>query len=152
MLERGRYKTKQQEAILAFFEAGRDRCFTAEEAHAHLGESGMDVGKTTVYRAITRLCEEGVLRRYTPAESGDAACYQFNSCQDRHLHIRCRGCGELAHMDCEAVEGFCRHIASHHGFQLDEGQTVLVGLCQQCASGEGGHARGNSAPREDPAP
>lgn len=151
MLERKRYKTKQQEAVLAFFQAGQERCFTAEEAYAHLGESGMDVGKTTVYRAITRLCEEGVLRRYTPAESGDAAFYQYNSCKDNHLHIRCRVCGELAHMDCEAVEGFCRHIASHHGFQLDEGQTVLVGLCGRCASLEGGQTRRKEKQQEEAA-
>lgn len=148
-LERRRYKTKQQEAVLAFFEGGQDRCFTVEEAHAHLVGSGTDMGKTTVYRAITRLCEEGVLRRYTPVESGDAAFYQYNSCKDKHLHIRCRVCGELAHMDCEAVESFCRHIASHHGFQLDEGQTVLVGLCRPCASVEGGQGNGNKTPQEE---
>ncbi|NLV58030.1 MAG: transcriptional repressor [Clostridiales bacterium] len=149
MLERGRYKTKQQRAVLAFFEAGKERCFTVEEVHAHLSDSGREVGLTTVYRAITRLCEEGVLRRYTPAEIGDAAYYQYNSCKDNHLHIRCSSCGDLAHMDCEEVEGFCRHIASHHGFQLDEGQTVLVGLCRRCAGAHNVQAQKKQEQREE---
>lgn len=149
MLERGRYKTKQQRAVLAFFEAGKERCFTVEEVHAHLSDSGREVGLTTVYRAITRLCEEGVLRRYTPAEIGDAAYYQYNSCKDNHLHIRCSSCGDLAHMDCEEVEDFCRHIASHHGFQLDEGQTVLVGLCRRCAGAHNVQAQKKQEQREE---
>ncbi len=133
MQERGPYQTKQQKAVLAFFEAQQDLCFTAEEAYLHLQGLHLEVGKTTVYRAVARLCETGVLRRYVPAGSGDAACYQFNPCRDNHLHIRCSACGELAHMDCQEVTEFCRHIAIHHGFVLNEGQTVLVGFCQACA-------------------
>lgn len=133
MQERGHYKTKQQDAVQGFFAERPERCFTVDEVHAHLAGLGMDVGKTTVYRAITRLCEESALRRYAFSGRGEASCYQHNACKDNHLHIRCEGCGELAHMDCQEVEEFCRHIASHHGFQLSEGKTVLVGLCQECA-------------------
>lgn len=132
MPERRKYKTRKKEAVQAFFMERHGRCFTAEEVYIHLGSSGMEVGKATVYRSIIRLCEEGTLRRYAPPGTGDAAYYQYNPCGEHHLHIRCLTCGGLAHVNCEEAGAFCRHIASHHGFAVDEGQTILVGRCKQC--------------------
>ncbi len=133
MKERGKYQTRQQEAVAAFLRAAPSGCLTAEEVHARLSASGLDVGKTTVYRAMTRLCEEGKLRRYAPSGTGEAAQYQWNPCEHDHLHIRCLGCGLLEHLSCDEVGEFCRHILSHHGFELDEGQTILYGRCKRCA-------------------
>ena len=132
MIGRGRYHTKRKEAVRAFFMERRERCFTAEEVYNHLGGCGMEVGRTTVYRSISRLCEEGMVRRYAPPGTGGAACYQYNPCSDPHLHLRCVSCGGIAHVDCEEASAFSRHIANQHGFALDERQTVLVGRCKQC--------------------
>lgn len=132
MKERGKYQTKQQEAVAAFFQGLPSLCLTAEEVYLRLSATGLDVGKTTVYRAISRLCEEGQLRRYAPHSSGGAAQYQWNPCHDNHLHIRCLSCGALEHLSCDEVRAFCGHIAGHHGFQLDESQTILYGRCKRC--------------------
>ena len=132
MSERGKYQTRQQEAVLALFQAEPTLCLTAEEIYLRLMGAGSDVGKTTVYRAVSRLCENSLLRRYAPHGNGDAACYQWNNCGQNHLHIRCLNCGELAHLGCEEVRQFCRHIANHHGFTLSEGQTILYGYCEEC--------------------
>lgn len=132
MSQRGNYQTKQQEAIEALFSSRSQECLTADEAHRALLESGLDIGKTTVYRTITRLCQTGRLRRYISHDSGGAALYQYAPCQESHLHIRCTQCGALAHLHCEEVEAFSLHLTHHHGFTLDEGQTVLYGLCEAC--------------------
>ena len=137
MKVRGTYQTKQQEAIAALFQANTALCLTADEIHLQLSEKGEDIGRTTVYRAITRLCGENKLRRYAPHQSGEAACYQWNPCKENHLHIRCVNCGALAHLHCAEVQEFCRHIASDHGFVLAEGQTVLYGICHQCGQTQG---------------
>lgn len=138
MKERGQYQTKQQEAVAAFFQAEPAGCLTAEEVYRRLSEKGLDVGKTTVYRAISRLCEAGRLRRYAPHDNGEAAQYQWNPCHDDHLHIRCTHCGALEHLSCEEVRAFCGHIASHHGFVLNESQTILYGSCRTCAQAADG--------------
>ncbi len=132
MPQRGRYQTRQQEAVEALFCAAPHRCLTVEEAHRALEGGGMEVGRTTVYRAITRLCEAGRLRRYAPQESGEAARYQYNPCRESHLHIRCTRCGAMEHLHCGEVEAFARHLGHDHGFTLDEAQTVLYGLCDAC--------------------
>ena len=132
MSQRGAYQTRQQEAIEQLFSARPEECLTAEDAYHALRESGMEIGKTTVYRSITRLCQAGRLRRYVPHDSGTAAMFQFNPCQESHMHIRCIHCGALAHLHCEEVEAFSRHLTQHHGFVLDEGQTILYGSCEAC--------------------
>ncbi len=132
MPERGAYQTRQQEAVASLFSKNQDTCLTAEEAYAALLSEGMDVGKTTVYRVITKLCERGVLRRYAPRERGEAASYQHNPCAQSHMHIRCVSCGALAHLHCDEVEAFAAHLKGHHGFTLDEGQTILYGMCENC--------------------
>ncbi len=129
MGERGKYQTKQKEVIADFFRARPDECLTAEAVY---GALGADVGMTTVYRAVARLCEEGFLRRFMPRAAGDAALYQLNRCAEHHMHIRCVDCGTLAHLHCGEVEAFGAHLFEHHGFVLDECQTVLYGRCAQC--------------------
>ena len=129
MAIRGKYQTKQKETIAAYFQERPDACLTAEAVYAALG---MDVGMTTVYRAVARLCDEGFLRRYAPQTIGEAALYQLNPCKGGHMHIRCVDCGTLAHLHCDVVRDFAGHLLDHHGFVLDEGQTVLYGRCHQC--------------------
>ncbi|NLO84753.1 MAG: transcriptional repressor [Clostridiales bacterium] len=126
------YQTRQQKAVQKLFSARPEDCLTAEEAYDQLTIAGMEVGKTTVYRAITRLLEQGLLRRYAAQDSSEAASYQYNPCVDSHLHIRCMDCGVLEHLHCDEVEHFSAHLAHHHGFTLDEGQTMLYGLCKAC--------------------
>jgi len=135
-MQRGNYQTRQQEAVAALFERRAEACLTADETYRLLLDAGMDVGKTTVYRTITRLCEAGVLRRYAPELPGEAAQYQFNPCLESHLHIRCVQCGALEHLHCGDVEHFAKHIQAHHGFVLDEARTMLCGLCNDCAHRE----------------
>jgi len=132
MSQRGSYQTRQQEAIEGLFARRTNECMTAEEAHQALIANGLDIGKTTVYRAIARLCQTGRLRKYAAPSSGEAARFQYNPCQESHLHIRCVHCGALAHLHCEEVEAFTQHLSCHHGFTLDEGQTILYGCCESC--------------------
>lgn len=135
-MTRGSYQTKQQEAVEALFSSRPGDCLTADDAHRALVEGGMDIGKTTVYRVLTKLCQTGRLRRYVSHDSGGAALYQYAPCQESHLHIRCVQCGALAHLHCEEVEAFTAHLTRHHGFTLDESQTTLYGLCENCRMNE----------------
>ena len=132
MPPRGDYQTQRKDAVEAYFEQNADRCLTAEDCCRQLSSEGVAIGITTIYRAITRLYEAGRLRRYAPSERGKAATYQYNGCQDQHLHMVCRMCGSLHHLKCEDVERFREHLLEEHNFLLDEGQTVLYGLCAKC--------------------
>ena len=132
MATRGAYQTKQREAVIRLFRQRPESCLTAQEAYEALEGQGAAIGKTTVYRVITRLWEDGALRRYAPHERGEAARFQLNPCKESHLHLRCVECGAMSHLRCEEAEAFREHLTKRHGFCLDEGQTLLYGRCQSC--------------------
>ncbi len=136
MSQRGSYQTRRQEGIEALFREQPEACLTVEEAYQALLKKGVELGRTTVYRSITRLCQSGRLRRYAAADSGGAARFQYNPCQESHLHIRCVHCGALAHLRCEEADAFSRHLVCQHGFTLDVKQTILYGCCDSCRQKE----------------
>ena len=127
-MDRNNYNTKQRDEIVEFFNRHRGKCYTAKE----LIKSGeVSSGEATVYRTLSRLANQGVLKRFT---DGDASCYQLNESEEcaKHFHLKCEQCGKLIHMDCEFMADMKRHIESAHGFAVDIGKTVIYGLCGAC--------------------
>ena len=129
---RGNYQTRQMDVVLNYFKEAPDKCSTIEKVYRTLADEGVSVGETTVYRAVARLFNAGVLCKYPPPEKGEGALYQYNTCKGDHLHIRCISCGLLAHLPCTEAQAFSAHLLEDHGFRLDEAQTVLYGICEKC--------------------
>ena len=122
------YNTKQRNDVIAFFASSPDRSFTVEEASANLST----VPRSTVYRLITRLSEEGILRK--TGSEGRKAVYQYQGKECAyHMHIRCRECGRTEHLDAEATRKIEEIISVSSSFvALDT--TVIEGLCNECRS------------------
>lgn len=126
------YKTRQREEILAVFEAFPDRCFSAREL---ITEASLAASQATVYRTLTVLANEGLIRRFKSAVGGD--CYKLACRKSDHIHFVCTSCGELLHSDCKFISELSEHLQSCHGFRLDTGNTVIYGLCAKCSHSEG---------------
>ncbi len=129
------YKTKQRAAVEAVLQS-TDNHVTVEEMVERLNADGKSVGRTTVYRCLERLVEEGRARKYA-AQSGESACYQYiaddHACHE-HFHLKCTACGRLIHIECDHMNELSAHIAAEHGFAVDPLKTVLYGLCGECAA------------------
>lgn len=122
------YKTKQRDEIVEFFNQHRGKCYTARD----LIKSGeVSSGEATVYRTLSKLAGQGILKRFT---DGDASCYQLNESEEcsRHFHLKCESCGKVIHMDCDFMADMSRHIEHSHSFFVDIGKTVIYGLCGEC--------------------
>lgn len=123
------YKTRQREIILSLFEKYPDKCFSAKDI---IENCDINVGQATVYRTLTRLSEEDLLRRFRTDGGCDyykLACHRSGTC---HMHIVCRKCGDMIHSDCEFIDEMARHLLDAHGFQLDTSRTVIYGICRDC--------------------
>jgi Fur family ferric uptake transcriptional regulator len=87
---------------------------------------------------LDKLTESGQVRRYaTDGVSG--ACYQFMNRQEdchSHLHLKCEGCGELVHLECDALNSLEAHMLNEHAFKLNPMKTVLYGQCDSCSKNQ----------------
>lgn len=128
------YKTQQKELLLAFLYANRETPFTVDEIAARMRETFDNApGKSTVYRLMGKLCDEGSVKRFEKGNSrtflyqyaGEAACR-------RHLHMKCLQCGKLLHMQTEQSEQLLREIFGNSDFEVDRQETTLFGRCAQC--------------------
>ena len=115
-MDRNNYNTKQRDEIVEFFSRHRGSCFTAKDI---ITSGEVTVGEATVYRTLTKLANQGVLKRFTGDGSG-------------HFHLKCDRCQRLIHMDCGFMKEMQQHIEQNHGFAVDVGRTVIYGLCSDC--------------------
>lgn len=133
-MEGKEYRTRQREVILEFLKNSDSRHVSIEEVLEHIKAAGEKVGRTTIYRYMEKLTDEGVLRKYF-IEEGTGACYQYvnpqKNCRE-HFHLKCLKCGSLIHVECEYLEQIGSHILTHHGFEVDNTKTVFYGICRDC--------------------
>lgn len=138
-MEKTTYHTIGRERLLTYFAEHPGRQLTVEELTAALVREGVTVGKSTVYRLVGKLCEEGKLSRLRDGERG---CFFYayaedtRGCDGHHFHLKCLGCGRLFHLECRHSEALCDHIAGTHHFRIDSGRTLLYGQCERCQRAE----------------
>jgi len=130
---RGEYNTRQKREMLAFLKKNDLKHFTVDDLVFEMEEQGEKIGRSTAYRFLEQLAEQGSVRKYQNARG--ITQYQHvehNEDCDGHFHMMCRSCGRLLHVNCDLMNGLSRHIYTEHGFQLDPRETVLMGICARC--------------------
>lgn len=137
-----RYKTKQQDAILAVL--SREGHVTADGIVDALKAMGTPVSTATAYRALTRFEEEGLVRRM-PSSGRHPSCFEYlgrrgDAAAPSAVHCECRECGQIIHLQCHELDSLREHIAAEHGFEIDPWQTVLFGTCDSCRSKQGANS------------
>ncbi|MEV1287173.1 Fur family transcriptional regulator [Micromonospora sp. NPDC049679] len=87
------------------------------------------VSTQAVYDVLGALSRAGLARRIEPA--GSPARYEART-GDNHHHVVCRGCGEVADIDCALGAAPCLEPDAVHGFTVDEAEVTFWGLCPAC--------------------
>lgn len=128
------YRTRQREVILDFLKNSNSCHVSVDDVLEQMKQAGEKVGRTTIYRYMEKLTEEGTLRKYF-IEEGAGACYQYVDSAQRcheHFHLKCLRCGRLIHVECDYLNQIGTHIFEHHGFEVDNTKTVFYGVCKEC--------------------
>lgn len=122
------YNTQQKTALLCFLRKNADRQLTIDEIIDGMGETAP--GKSTAYRQIKKLCDDGIVHRFS-RDGESSAVYQLAgaACCSEHLHIKCVDCGRLMHLDDAAQE----LLSKTTGFVIDDLHSMLYGHCAECA-------------------
>jgi Fur family ferric uptake transcriptional regulator len=130
--EKSSYRTNQKNILIDFLRSNPDKEFSTDQIAEVI--CGKGIGKSTVYRLISKLCDDGEILR-THADNGKKSLYRYidkdHSC-DEHFHLKCRDCGKIIHLECGLVKELGKHIEAEHGFHLDIRSTVINGVCEDC--------------------
>ena len=136
------YQTEQKKILLSFLEKNSNQAYSIDEIVHGLSTTskGEAPGKSTVYRLMTRLLEEGCVKRFVKGNSRHFVyqLLQGGHCH-MHLHLKCVLCGNLLHLDDATSHRLLQTIAEVQNFTVSEKDTVLFGTCKHC-QGDHSHA------------
>lgn len=124
------YNTEQKRLLVDFFKNNPDSSYTVEEI---VKKTGDKLAKSTVYRLIVRLTEEGMLKRMTRGNSRTFV-YQMIAGENchTHLHLRCTDCGRVIHMKESVSNELLAAIRQENSFFVSEKETLILGKCALC--------------------
>lgn len=128
------YKTKGKEILYAFFQALGGKRFCAKDIIDYLEAKELSMNQATVYRNLEKLCADGILIK--SKQPNDEHCYyqyvgENSHCQE-HLHLQCKKCGKIIHLENPGMNIFFQEVQQKYGFLLEPMESVLVGVCAEC--------------------
>ena len=127
------YNTDRRGEIISLLSSESDKAFTTEEICKRIITEG---GKSTVYRIISDLTAKGIIKKLSDPNTRHVR-YQYlgkRSCAE-HLHLKCKSCERLIHLDRSTSELIMNHVKSAGGFSVDPTE-ILSGLCSSCQGKE----------------
>lgn len=125
-----KYNTEKRKRITELFAAYSYKSFTSEQIAAVVTDE--DCGKSTVYRILSDMLREGKIKKISSPNSRKVS-YQYIDCEHTggHLHLRCKDCGLLIHLDTQTSQKLTEGLMESMRFALDEGE-ILFGRCESC--------------------
>lgn len=95
------------------------------------------MGQTTLYRALDRMTEDGLVLKI-PSVDGSKAQYRYvggTECSHPGKLV-CLKCGRIIPLECGQLKAFEKHIYEDHHFRLDRHQLIFYGCCARCSEQE----------------
>lgn len=126
----GKRYSRQRELI---YEAvkGSDAHPTAEMVYQWLKPENPGLSLGTVYRNLTLLAQEGMLRRMPfPVE-------RYDACVEPHSHLRCEVCGRVMDLMLDydnRMDDLAAQVQPDA--RITRHDLIFYGLCPQCREGE----------------
>ncbi|MFV2118534.1 Fur family transcriptional regulator [Streptomyces sp. Act-28] len=137
-------RTTRQRAAVAKALADRAEFVSAQELHGVMGESGIRVGLTTVYRALRSLERAG--RADVVRDDVGERLYRHRPEAGHRHYLRCRRCRRDQLLDTDVVEDWVAAVVRSAGFADVEHTLELTGICADCQEGEGRGEADHPAP------
>ena len=121
--------TKQKEAVISVLKT-MDNHPCAEDVVARVREFYPGIGRSSVFRILSQMADNGVILRVRVPDGAD----RFDHRNHHHCHVKCSCCGKIV----DAVE--CVHVENIpffddvSGFKITGYSVMLEGICQDCIS------------------
>lgn len=101
---------------------------TADEVYNFIIKEHPSVGKGTVYRNLSILADEGLIRKIEIPNASDR--YDFTL--KEHYHVRCVRCGCIEDVELKYSSDIMNSVDVNHGFDLLGFDLLFRGVCGKC--------------------
>lgn len=103
--------------------------YSAEEVFTELRDNDHDIGLATVYRVLSQFEQAGILVKHH--FEGGQAIFELET-GEHHDHLICMNCNKITEFYDEELEIHQQRIAEKYGYELEEHNMVLYGICSDC--------------------
>jgi Fur family peroxide stress response transcriptional regulator len=124
---KGMRLTVQRRVILEVL-SGRSDHPTADQLYKAARKRIPTMSRMTVYRVLWVLIDHGLVSRI----SQPGAAERFEAKTERHHHLVCRKCDEIADLDDARLDGL--PLPKVAGFEISGYSVYFSGLCHECRS------------------
>lgn len=102
---------------------------TMADVHVLARRRKPSLGFTTVYRALTRLRDLGLISEIVLPGAGSA---YYEAVADSHAHFRCDACGKVEDVEYVPPKRSVQELSRRYGIEVRETLLSLHGLCAAC--------------------
>lgn len=124
---RGYRVTPQRQLVLEAVTALRHA--TPEEICTEVQRTARGVNISTIYRTL-ELLEQLQLVKHT--HLGHKPPTYHLAAEAEHVHLVCRGCGEVYDVHPAVAAALVDNLERDHGFETDVQHLTVYGLCRRC--------------------
>ena len=128
------YHTKIYQKITEFVNTEKEGSFDAQEVYDYLNAQEIRANLVTIYRNLDKMVDNNMIVKFKSSKSTSMlyrVVDQKANCH-RHLHLQCRTCGKIYHLDGEIMEQIDNYIKNHYNFDIDCQNSMLTGICAEC--------------------
>ena len=126
--KKGNRLTPLRKAMVGELEAP-EGLLSANEIIVLLKKKGLTPHKTSVYRELDFLIEQGLVRKVCLGEKED----RFEpAVTPHHHHAVCQKCGDIEHVDLEADIKKMERRLTRQQFKAENHLVEFFGLCKEC--------------------
>ena len=104
-----------------------------EEIYVEIQKKHPSISKTTVYRNLRQLAENGVIRQVSLPDGLE----RYDGRNSQHYHFKCKKCGGIFDVDIDYLDSINDTVRVKYGFQIDEHDVVFMGICKKCGANTG---------------
>ena len=101
----------------------------AYEIHAEAKRRQPTIGYSTVYRALDRLRDEGLVQEVRVPGTASAL---YEPSRHGHAHFLCTGCGRVEDIDYAVPAADLSRLAAAHDVAIAAVSLTFNGLCPRC--------------------
>lgn len=122
--------TKVRKALIEELDIAR-KPLSANELIELLNDRGLQPHKTSVYRELGFMLEQGIIKKLTFGERQD----RFElAAMEHHHHAICENCGEIEDINCVAGIREIEERLREQNFEVSNHLIEFFGLCKKCKS------------------